>query len=93
MHTAQCAIKYTLYTVLRACYLLCSKMLINVQMSIISKLQEQYDGPRGLLHNKHINPFEAQRVAGIGDRRFLGKYDARFHSTTWYPPSPVGYPK
>ena len=31
-----------------------------------------------------INPFEAQRAAGIGDRRYLGKYDARFHSTNRY---------
>lgn len=30
--------------------------------------------------NSSISPFEAQRI-GIGDRRLLGLYDARFHST------------
>ena len=36
------------------------------------------------IRNGPINPFEAQRAAGIGDRRYLGKYDARFHSTNRY---------
>lgn len=30
--------------------------------------------------NPNIRPFDAQRTA-IGDRRFLGGFDARFHST------------
>lgn len=30
--------------------------------------------------NKDVKPFEVQRTA-IGDRRYLGGYDARFHST------------
>ena len=30
--------------------------------------------------NGVVRPFDAQREA-IGDRRYLGSYDARFHST------------
>lgn len=32
--------------------------------------------------NGIVRPFDAQRAA-IGDRRYLGMYDARFHSTHW----------
>lgn len=31
-----------------------------------------------------VRPFDAQRRAGYGDRRYLGLYDARFHSTSSY---------
>lgn len=31
---------------------------------------------------REVRPFDAQRVS-IGDRRYLGLYDARFHSTSW----------
>lgn len=33
--------------------------------------------------NPNIRPFDAQRAA-IGDRRYLGGFDARFHSTNSY---------
>lgn len=37
-------------------------------------------GPSG----SSVRPFDAQRRAGYGDRRYLGLYDARFHSTASY---------
>ena len=65
----------------------CDVTCPGLQMGIISKLQERYESPWGMQRNSAtVNPFEAQRVAGIGDRRHLGKYDARFHSTTWFVP-------
>ena len=35
-----------------------------------------------------VRPFDAQRAA-IGDRRYLGMYDARFHSTHWCAGAPA----
>lgn len=35
----------------------------------------------GSVWDSSISPFEAQKLAAVPDRRLMGMYDARFHST------------
>lgn len=58
-----------------------------MQIDTIKSMQRQIsESSQKASRSGPINPFEAQRAAGIGDRRYLGKYDARFHSTNRYCP-------
>lgn len=47
-------------------------------MNMESVVQEPSTSQQGA----GLRPFDAQRRAGFGDRRYLGLYDARFHSTS-----------
>lgn len=61
-----------------------------LQIDVIKGMQRQIAEDSKMVSSSRsgpINPFEAQRAAGIGDRRYLGKYDARFHSTNRYYPT------
>lgn len=55
--------------------------------SVASHLQLQQSAAKEAKQNgagRQLRPFDAQLQ--VGDRRGIGLYDARFHSTSWYPP-------
>jgi hypothetical protein len=57
--------------------------LLKQQEATITELKSLLEPPvekKGV-----VRPFDAQRAA-YTDRRLLGMYDARFHSTCWYVP-------
>jgi hypothetical protein len=66
------------------------RQLVSGQQALLQKQTQTIDELKSLLTVQTpappkkgvVRPFDAQRAA-YTDRRLLGMYDARFHSTCW----------
>lgn len=56
--------------------------LLTQQEETINDLKQLLEAPSPPAKKGIVRPFDAQRAA-YTDRRLLGMYDARFHSTHW----------